>query len=31
VGEASSETGNEVFVGTTEGKVFKFTLTGGSL
>jgi hypothetical protein len=31
VGEASSETGNEVFVGTTEGKIFKFPLTGGSL
>ncbi len=31
VGEATSETGNEVFVGTSEGKIFKFPLTGGSL
>jgi hypothetical protein len=30
-GDASTETTNEVFVGTTEGKIFKFALTGGSL
>jgi hypothetical protein len=30
-GDASSEYGNEIFVGTTDGKIFKFNLTGGSL
>ncbi len=30
-GDVSTETGNEVFVGTTEGVIYKFPLTGGSL
>ncbi len=30
-GDVSTETGNEIFVGTTEGKIFKFSLTLGSL
>ena len=30
-GDVSTETGNEIFVGTSEGKIFKFPLTGGSL
>jgi hypothetical protein len=30
-GDVSSETGNEIFVGTTEGVIYKFPLTAGSL
>ncbi len=30
-GDVSTETGNEIFVGTTEGVIYKFPLTGGSL
>ncbi len=30
-GDVSTETGGEIFVGTSEGKIFKFPLTSGSL
>jgi hypothetical protein len=30
-GDVSTETGNELFVGTSDGKIFKYILTGGSL